>query len=72
MTDKPTMPICTACGSADVRADAYAEWDAAAQAWSLVTTFDNTDCENCGGQCGVEWVALDSPEAIKAAEMADA
>lgn len=68
----PTLPICTACGSAEVRSDAYAEWDAENQCWSLVTTFDNTDCENCGGECRVEWVGLDSPKAIMAREADEA
>jgi hypothetical protein len=73
MRRKPKrLPICTECGSADVRADAYAEWDAENQCWSLVTTFDNTDCENCGGECSIEWVNLDSEKGRKAVEMAEA
>lgn len=47
MTDK-TKPVCTECGSDDVRCDAYAIWDIEAQDWVLLTTFDNTDCEKCG------------------------
>ena len=49
-------PVCTECGSDDVLADAWAEWDAAAQEWVLRQTFDDYVCEVCGGECSVEWV----------------
>jgi hypothetical protein len=72
MTTTKGLFICTACGSADVRCDAYAEWDHDSQQWSLTTTFDNTDCENCGGECHVEWVALDSEKARNGLAMQEA
>jgi hypothetical protein len=71
-TKAKQLPVCSACDSSDVRADAYAEWDADAQDWSLVCTFDNTDCEHCGGECSVQWVNVDSPQARRAEAMADA
>lgn len=44
---------CSECGSVEVRADAYAEWNPEEQEWELITTFDNTDCEDCGGECSI-------------------
>jgi len=54
MTDTPKVKmVCTECGSDDVRCDAYAIWSVPNQQWELLTTFDNTDCENCGGECSL-------------------
>ena len=39
--------VCAMCGSTDVRADAYAEWDADAGQWVLHSTYDEKHCENC-------------------------
>lgn len=66
---RPQVPICTECGSADIRSDAYARWSVERQEWELVTTFDNTDCENCGGECSIEWVDTDSDEGRKGLAM---
>jgi hypothetical protein len=52
---KRQQPYCTTCGGTDVRSDAYAAWNVERQEWELVTTFDNTDCETCGGECTIEW-----------------
>jgi hypothetical protein len=47
--------VCGTCGSADVRADAYAYWDAEKQEWELSTTFDSgAVCEVCEGECKIE------------------
>lgn len=48
-------PHCTYCGSTDIYSDACATWDVDAQAWSITTTYDNTDCSTCGGECSIEW-----------------
>lgn len=56
---KAEKPVCTVCGSDDIRRDAYAEWSVEKQEWILVTVFDNTDCEKCGGECSIDWVPLD-------------
>jgi len=42
---------CTQCDGQNIRADASAEWNPELQMWELVTVFDNTDCEDCGGEC---------------------
>lgn len=54
MTNQPKVkPVCTRCGSDDVRRDAYAIWSIPNQEWELLATFDNTDCEQCGGECSL-------------------
>lgn len=55
MENEPKVKmVCTTCGSDDVRRDAYAIWSVPEQKWELLTTFDNTDCENCGGECSLK------------------
>jgi hypothetical protein len=39
--------VCGACGSSDIRADAYAVWSVAKQQWECLETFDK------GSYCGV-------------------
>lgn len=38
---------CERCGSVAVTRDAWAEWDASAQAWVLSETFDFAFCHQC-------------------------
>lgn len=45
-----TACICSTCGSTDVRADAWAEWDIDAGKWVLSDTYDNKWCEDCEGE----------------------
>lgn len=45
-----TAMVCTCCGSTDVRADAWAEWDIDAGEWVLSSTYDNKWCESCEGE----------------------
>ena len=40
--------VCPECGSDSVCCDAAARWDIAAQEWSMVTTFDDRTCDDCG------------------------
>lgn len=47
----PVTIYCASCGSENVKADAYAEWNPELQMWEIVSLFDNTDCEDCGGEC---------------------
>lgn len=54
-------PVCTACGSDDVRADAFAVWDTVAQSWELHSTYDNSVCESCGGECSLRWESTQLP-----------
>lgn len=44
--------ICSFCGSPNIAFDAYAEWNPEIQKMELRTTFDNTTCDDCGGECG--------------------
>lgn len=59
---KRQTPVCSACGSNDVRVDAWAAWDDDAQGWDLSTTFEqNAICESeqCdGGECSIKWVDM--------------
>ncbi len=48
MTRPKLKMVCSRCGSENVRADAYAEWDVDNQKWELTTTFDKGSvCEDC-------------------------
>ncbi len=50
-------PTCKYCGSSDVRADAWAEWNDEKQEWTLADTYENFWCEACESDCGsLKWV----------------
>jgi hypothetical protein len=54
MSEKVRM-VCSHCGSEDVVADAYAEWDVDLQAWEIVQTFDKgAYCNQCDGETRIE------------------
>ena len=42
--------VCSECGSASVKLDAWAEWNADAQLWELAETFTSAWCEDCDGE----------------------
>ena len=46
-----TTVVCTACGSDDILADAYAKWTG--HAWEMFEVFDQYHCEMCGGECSI-------------------
>lgn len=47
---KREIAICKYCGSEDVLADAYAEWDRDEQQWTIHNVFDKgAVCEKCDG-----------------------
>jgi hypothetical protein len=47
--------VCSQCGSEDVFADAYAAWDADAQAWEVTQTFEKGGyCNKCDGETRIE------------------
>jgi len=48
-----THMICSHCGSLDVRADAWAEWDSAKGEWVLHSTYDAKHCETCEGEASL-------------------
>jgi hypothetical protein len=53
-------PVCSECGSDDIKTDAYAIWDAEKQDWVLDTAFEKPSvCEKCGGECSLEWVEVE-------------
>ncbi len=66
-----TMPVCKQCGSAHVLFDSYAAWDENDQCYVHVSEHDHTVCENCGGECAVEWVHPDSEEGKRGIAMRD-
>lgn len=45
----PISIICAACGSHNVKRDAWAEWNEETQAWELGTVFDAGHCDDCDG-----------------------
>lgn len=56
--------VCRHCGSEDVLADAYAEWDVEEQKWVISNIFDKgAYCNSCDGESRIEEVPLmESPD----------
>lgn len=50
-----TRPHCSYCGSTEIYADASTQWDNDLQDWVMTSTYDNTDCGTCGGECSIDW-----------------
>jgi len=48
-------PVCTECGSDDVRADAYAAWSPEKAEWYVTQELPNYICEDCEGECSIDW-----------------
>lgn len=48
--------VCTACGTDGVTCDAVCRWCVETQEWEVSGLFDNTDCDECGGECRVKEV----------------
>jgi hypothetical protein len=49
-------PVCTRCGSRDVLADAFAEWNDEKQRWGLQNTFDKGSwCQECDDVTTLRW-----------------
>lgn len=52
---KPVRMVCATCGSDDVLADAYAEWDFHNQCWTVQSVMDKRHhCNACDGECSIE------------------
>lgn len=52
------VPVCSRCGSEDVKGDAYAVWDKDTQQWEVAggDVFDKgAVCEPCGGETTIKW-----------------
>lgn len=56
---KITKMHCAHCGSENVSCDAAARWCEQTGAWEISGLFDNTDCDDCSGECRVIAVDLD-------------
>lgn len=48
--------LCSECGSKEVRADAYSQWDPDAGAWVLHSVYDDKHCESCDTRCHLDEV----------------
>lgn len=55
----PQQPVCSKCGSDNVRADAYADFDVETQSWNLIEAYDkNAYCCDCDSYMTLTWVAV--------------
>ena len=50
---------CDRCGGEEISCDAAARWCEESRAWEISGLFDDTDCDDCGGECGIVRVDLD-------------
>jgi hypothetical protein len=50
MEHQRVKKCCKYCGSENVSVDATARWDVETQRWELAGLFDNSDCDDCGGE----------------------
>jgi len=55
MSETREYPVCSECGSDDVKVDAFAEWDVERQKWVLSDVFDNEFCCDCDGETHLRW-----------------
>jgi hypothetical protein len=47
--------VCSQCGSEEVLADAYAQWNVGSQRWDIVETFEKgAYCSKCDGATRIE------------------
>lgn len=51
--------VCMGCGGQTVLIDAWANWDTEKQELVLHSTFDDSHCEKCGNEPGIELVPLE-------------
>jgi len=58
MTNVRVKPVCSHCGSDDVRGDCYAAWNVDTQQWEIASdVFDKgAVCEPCEGETSLKWV----------------
>jgi len=57
-TKQKVRMVCSSCGGTEVRRDGYTAWNEETQQWELITVFDNSDCETCGGECSIDEVPI--------------
>lgn len=60
--NKPIKIVCGHCNSQNVRRDAWAEWDVAAQKWVLGAVFDHGHCEECEDESSLKNVEIEEDE----------
>ena len=60
----PVKMVCAHCGSTDLRRNSDLIWNIIEQKWEIMDVFDNTDCEDCGGECSVKQVNLTEEEYV--------
>jgi ssDNA-binding Zn-finger/Zn-ribbon topoisomerase 1 len=51
------VPTCKYCGSKDVLADAYAQWNEEKDEWEIANVFDEKGafCPECDGETAIKW-----------------
>jgi hypothetical protein len=55
MSKRKVKMVCSQCGSEDVFADSYAQWDVESQSWEIAQTFDKgAYCNKCDGETRIE------------------
>jgi len=53
---KKVLPMCSNCGSSNVRTEAFAEWNTVTQDWRVRELLDgNQVCADCGQGCEIKW-----------------
>lgn len=61
-----TKPICRKCGSDNVGCDAFAKFECNTGAWELSSTYDHTDCLDCGYETDTPpWLLWDGAAWVK-------
>ena len=60
----PQVAICATCGSADIKADAWAIWDEVAGGWALESAYEGGTayCGACEGDCSISFRAMTEGE----------
>lgn len=58
----PKTPVCSICGSDDIKVDAWAEWSYTEQCWILSDTYESEAfCETCEGGTSIDWEEPNTP-----------
>lgn len=58
--------VCATCGSTNVLADAYCDWNIDNQRWEIVNVFEKgAVCEDCKGSCRLEERIVDESGDVK-------
>jgi len=58
------IPVCSHCGSDEIKFDAWAEWNPESQKFELAQAFQyKAHCDECDGQTSVDWIEYEPEEA---------